>query len=303
VTDVQQAAAVTIGALMAGSLLLGALSIVPATAAHTRGLWRMMRTECLIVAVFIAIFISGTLVIELCLVVVAARLGFESATEWYGTTSLGASERWRMAMVAGGGLAAITAIFIFLSAPSNLIVGVFLLGLLSLGVPQFAYRPLLRSWFPVMARVAAFPGTALFAIALAAREPRCHVAMLLAFTLTELFDSFSVLGGKLFGKRKIFPRLSPNKTVEGLWSGLAILVVAASILPFVATIPLLKGVLAIALTAPAAVAGDLLGSAAKRAAGVKDYPTILEGQGGLLDILDAWLLTAPVFAGLVILMG
>src|SRR5262249_28335601 len=150
----------------------------------------------------------------------------------------------------------------------------------------------------LMVRVAAFPGLAVFALALAAREPLGRVALLLAFLLTEVFDSFAVLGGRLFGRRRIFPRLSPHKTAEGLLAGLAALAFFALMLPVMAMISPAAAWIAAAATAIAAVVGDLLGSAAKRAAGVKDYPAVIREQGGLLDLLDAWLVAGPLLAGL-----
>jgi len=125
--------------------------------------------------------------------------------------------------------------------------------------------------------------------------------LLLAFILTEVFDSFALLGGRLFGRHKIFPRLSPNKTIEGLLTGLAALAIFALMLT--AIISPARALVGAGATAVAAILGDLLGSAAKRAAGVKDYPTIIREQGGLLDILDAWLVSGPVLAGLWLLTG
>jgi phosphatidate cytidylyltransferase len=52
-----------------------------------------------------------------------------------------------------------------------------------------------------------------------------------------------------------------------------------------------------------AIGGDLLGSLAKRRAGVKDYPAVMTVQGGLLDIADAWLVAGPCLAGLAVLQG
>lgn len=52
----------------------------------------------------------------------------------------------------------------------------------------------------------------------------------------------------------------------------------------------------------AAIAGDLLGSLAKRRAGVKDYPAVMKVQGGLLDLADAWRVAGPCLAALAILV-
>lgn len=119
----------------------------------------------------------------------------------------------------------------------------------------------------------------------------------------EMFDSFSLLGGKLYGRTPLVPRLSPRKTWEGLATGVAAVIVA--LLSLVAWLglpfpPMLLGGLVVII---AAIAGDLLGSLAKRRAGVKDYPTVMTVQGGLLDIADAWLVAGPCLAASAILVG
>ena len=115
----------------------------------------------------------------------------------------------------------------------------------------------------------------------------------------ETFDSYALLGGKLFGKHKAFPNLSPNKTVEGLGIGaIMLMATAAGLGVLLAGLPVLASA-AIALFAGVlTLAGDLLASRLKRLSGVKDYPQILPHQGGLLDITDAWVVTG---AGLVCL--
>ncbi len=115
--------------------------------------------------------------------------------------------------------------------------------------------------------------------------------------------------GKRFGRRKLAPRLSPNKTWEG-----AIASVAASVIFGVALIlygdwltlhgssftrlhtnaPIWQWILLAILLNCAAQFGDLLESALKRGAGVKDSGTLLPGHGGVLDRIDALLLAAPV---------
>ena len=113
--------------------------------------------------------------------------------------------------------------------------------------------------------------------------------------------------GKNFGRRKLAPRLSPNKTIEGSVASIAGSVAFGMgvyyLGEFLATrgISLLKiaapawqmGILAIILNL-AAQLGDLLESAIKRGAGVKDSGTLLPGHGGILDRIDALLLAAPV---------
>jgi CDP-diglyceride synthetase len=128
-------------------------------------------------------------------------------------------------------------------------------------------------------------------------------ALVLAFLLVETFDSFSLLGGKLYGRTPLVPRLSPRKTWEGLATGVAAVAVALLSLVAWLGIPLVPMLLAGTIVIIAAVAGDLLGSRAKRQAGVKDYPAVMSVQGCLLDIADAWLVAGPCLAGLAILVG
>ena len=114
--------------------------------------------------------------------------------------------------------------------------------------------------------------------------------------VTASTDSFAQLSGRLLGNRKLCPRLSPEKTIVGLWGGLSMGVAVALLLGFL--LPDAHGGRLALLglsTALAAVGGDLLFSAVKRAAGVKDFSGLLPGHGGMLDRFDSLLLAAPVF--------
>jgi phosphatidate cytidylyltransferase len=114
--------------------------------------------------------------------------------------------------------------------------------------------------------------------------------------VTAATDSFAELLGRLVGRRKLCPRLSPQKTVAGLWGGLGMAVLVALLLGFL--LPgahgLRLGLVGLA-TALGAVAGDLLFSAIKRAVGVKDFSGLLPAHGGVLDRFDSLVLAAPAF--------
>ncbi len=112
--------------------------------------------------------------------------------------------------------------------------------------------------------------------------------------------------GRNFGKHRL-SRLSPNKTWEGTIASVAGTVLVAALLLLVATELNRRGIDALSYPAPiartlllavllnvAAQLGDLLESALKRGAGVKDSGTLLPGHGGVLDRIDALLLAAPV---------
>lgn len=115
--------------------------------------------------------------------------------------------------------------------------------------------------------------------------------------VTWLGDTGAYLAGKTLGRHKLAPVVSPNKTVEGLIGGLllASLGAYAAKLAFLPMLSLLDClVLGLGLGAVGAL-GDLVESAMKRSAGVKDAGHLLIGHGGLLDRLDSLLFTAPAF--------
>jgi phosphatidate cytidylyltransferase len=110
--------------------------------------------------------------------------------------------------------------------------------------------------------------------------------------------------GRKFGKHKLAPRVSPNKSWEGALASVATAVVigGAYLLQFVPGIGVWY---AIAITIAANVAGqlgDLAESAMKRGAGVKDSGTILPGHGGFLDRVDSTLFALPVIYGLLLIL-
>jgi phosphatidate cytidylyltransferase len=126
---------------------------------------------------------------------------------------------------------------------------------------------------------------------------RQHSANLLLFLVivVQLSDVLQYVWGKLLGKRKIAPRISPNKT----WGGFVGGVLTASLLgmglwwltPF-SPVQALGMSLVITLLG---FAGGLIMSAIKRDRGVKDFGSIIEGHGGILDRVDSICFSAPVF--------
>ena len=136
------------------------------------------------------------------------------------------------------------------------------------------------------------------------RERDTHglVLLLWAFIVTWSTDIGAYFAGRAFGRRKLAPAISPNKTVEGLYGGIA----AATLLggAWVLLTGLGEALLLLApVGAVAAQAGDLFESGMKRRAGVKDSGAWLPGHGGALDRLDglvpvAILTAAAQIAGL-----
>ena len=119
------------------------------------------------------------------------------------------------------------------------------------------------------------------------RERDAHGIELLVwvFIVTWSTDIGAYFAGRSFGKRKLAPTISPNKTVEGLYGGIA----AATILGSTWALATGLGTALLALApvlAVAAQSGDLFESGLKRRAGIKDSGTWLPGHGGALDRLD-----------------
>ena len=109
-------------------------------------------------------------------------------------------------------------------------------------------------------------------------------------------DSFAYFVGSKFGKRKLYPAVSPNKSIEGGLGGLfgsvlAVLIARATFLP---TIGIADGILIGLLLGVAGQLGDLFESLLKRACKVKDSGSMIPGHGGILDRLDSLLFAFPL---------
>jgi phosphatidate cytidylyltransferase len=123
--------------------------------------------------------------------------------------------------------------------------------------------------------------------------------LLLALMVVWATDTGAYFAGRAFGKRKLAPRISPNKTVAGLVGGAALGVLVATIggwilgtpataLPLVALVALLAVLFS--------VVGDLFESLLKRHVGAKDSGNLIPGHGGIMDRADSVLAALPVFA-------
>ncbi|MDH3581301.1 MAG: phosphatidate cytidylyltransferase [Hyphomicrobiales bacterium] len=131
--------------------------------------------------------------------------------------------------------------------------------------------------------------------------------------LTETDDIFQAITGRLFGAHKrhrIIPTISPNKTWEGFFGGMLVIVVLAPVIaPWLTTLgqqagpfglpealrPLVAPILVAILISLAGFFGDINMSAIKRDSGVKDSGNLFPGMGGVIDRVDSLTMTAPVF--------
>ena len=120
-------------------------------------------------------------------------------------------------------------------------------------------------------------------------------------------DSLALLGGMAFGKHKLCPRVSPNKTVEGFFCGILGGALGMLIYALIlracghgVSLPLFIGVGAVGALFGAL--GDLTFSAVKRSVGIKDFGTFMPEHGGVLDRFDSMSVVAPLVEALMLLI-
>ena len=125
--------------------------------------------------------------------------------------------------------------------------------------------------------------------------------ILIAVMISVATDAFAFFAGKVLGRNKIFPIISPNKTLEGTIGGVVSSVAINSLMitlifqNSLKTLDVIMLTLMIFICAVAAVFGDLLISSIKRQANLKDTGSLIPGHGGLLDRIDSHILCIPVF--------
>ncbi len=126
------------------------------------------------------------------------------------------------------------------------------------------------------------------------------IALIAVISATDIGAYFI---GKRFGRHKMAPTISPNKTWEGLGGGVcAALLTGLLFSPFISLPHTFLSAVFVSLLMPlSAQAGDLFKSSVKRRAGVKDSGTLLPGHGGLIDRVDGYMFSAPLLAFFVFL--
>ena len=135
--------------------------------------------------------------------------------------------------------------------------------------------------------------------------PFWRMMIWLLFALAASSDTMALFFGKFFGKRKLIPRVSPNKTVEGAIGGVITCLAGTCLLAFVycwlcgiiwkeyLTVSYPRLLLLALLGSVLSMIGDLSASLIKRQRGVKDYGSLMPGHGGVVDRFDSVFFTLP----------
>jgi phosphatidate cytidylyltransferase len=191
------------------------------------------------------------------------------------------------------GFAILCAMYFSKDAYPDVIVAAFLIisGLRLAGTPD----PLssLRDISPVLIALLYIPCSLGFQLLLRSNGPGW---ILFLFGCVWASDSLAYYAGRTLGKKKLYPEVSPNKTVAGAFGSLAGGALSGWLLGVVC-VPQMGAVKAIAsgfVIGMITIAGDLVESMFKRDAGVKDSGGIIPGHGGILDKIDGALFAGPV---------
>jgi phosphatidate cytidylyltransferase len=136
---------------------------------------------------------------------------------------------------------------------------------------------------------------ALLTLDIAGYKGRNAFLIVFLILVVQSSDVLQYVWGKLFGRIKIAPEVSPSKTVGGFLGGVASATLVGAALWWITPFtPLQAGVLSLGITLLGFL-GGLVMSAIKRDRGVKDWGTMIEGHGGVLDRLDSVCFSAPIF--------
>ena len=136
---------------------------------------------------------------------------------------------------------------------------------------------------------------ALLTLSIPGYEGRNAFLIVFLVLVVQSSDVLQYVWGKLAGRRKIAPELSPSKTVEGAIGGVASAVALGAALSWITPFSLVEAALVSLAITIMGFLGGLVMSALKRDRGVKDWGAFIEGHGGMLDRMDSVCFSAPVF--------
>lgn len=130
-------------------------------------------------------------------------------------------------------------------------------------------------------------------------EGRNVLLIVFLVVVVQMSDVLQYVWGKLLGRRKVAPRLSPSKTVEGFIGGVASATVLGGCMWWITPFGPLEAAALAFVIALMGFFGGLVMSAIKRDRGVKDWGQTISGHGGFIDRLDSVVFSAPIFFHLV----
>ncbi|WP_258271254.1 phosphatidate cytidylyltransferase [Aggregatibacter actinomycetemcomitans] len=136
---------------------------------------------------------------------------------------------------------------------------------------------------------------AMLTLDIAGFEGKNLLLMIFLILVVQASNVLQYVWGKLFGKHKIAPRLSPSKTVEGFVGGMVSASVLGGLLYWLTPFSPVQAVLMSLLICLMGFLGGLVMSAMKRSMGVKDWGNMISGHGGMLDRMDSLCFAAPIF--------
>ncbi len=261
-----------------------------------RNLNARIRAWWVMVAIFAVAFLFGKLVT----IILFAAVSFYCLREFYSLTPTHPSDHPAMA----------AAFYIFLPLQYWL-VAIDWVTMLTIAIPVYAFLalPVLSMLKGVTAdylqRVAKIQWGLMLAVFCISHAPALlmldlgpHQPIYLLFflvTIVQLSDVLQYVAGKLVGRTKLAPNVSPSKTVEGLLlGGLAAAGAGAALWWITPFSPLEAAGMAFAIVVAGALGGLVL-SAVKRSLGAKDWGVMIQGHGGALDRMDSVTFAAPLF--------
>lgn len=208
---------------------------------------------------------------------------------------------------------ALVAAFYFVLPMQYLLIGIGWYGLFSIFIPVYVFLllPILASlggdskhfleraskvqWALMLAVFCISFVPALLTLDIASYEGRNLLLIAFLVIVVQLSDVLQYVCGKLMGKRKIAPNLSPSKTLEGFVGGVTLATLIGGALWWITPFTFWQALLIALMINILGFFGGLVMSAIKRDRGVKDWGHMIEGHGGMLDRLDSVCFAAPVF--------
>ncbi|MFZ5943673.1 MAG: phosphatidate cytidylyltransferase [Bacillota bacterium] len=128
-----------------------------------------------------------------------------------------------------------------------------------------------------------------------------NIILIYLFIVIWSTDTGAYFGGRFFGKRKLSPQISPNKTIEGAIGGLLFSILVGVVFNRLFSLfPLDFMIITTVILSVCGQLGDLIESGIKRQTGVKDSGNIIPGHGGVLDRFDSTILAVPVLFYLIV---